>query len=121
MSAKLIKGDDGILREPPGHEKLWGWFGLSRAKFCVLPRSMMHEMPDEWQLQMADLLEQWDATWVNWPEPFPMGTTVHAKNANGKFARWPEWLLNYRRPDLEAINSIKSKRKRASYGEVGHG
>lgn len=102
------------LSQPPGYVKLWGWFGLSRAKFCVLPRSMMHEMPDEWQLRMAELLEQWDETWTNWPEPFPMETVVHPKNANGRFAKWPEWLLNYRHPDTATINRIKTKRKRAA-------
>lgn len=39
----------------PGYDALWGWFGLSRASFLVLPRVLMHEMPDDWQLRMAAL------------------------------------------------------------------
>jgi len=45
-----------------GYDKLWSWFGLSYASFLTLPRVMMHEMPDEWQGKMADLLEEWDST-----------------------------------------------------------
>ena len=43
-----------------GYEKLWQWFGSSRASFLVIPRVLMHEMPDEWQSKMADLLDEYD-------------------------------------------------------------
>lgn len=101
MGAK--KADAYVHR--PGHEKLWGWFGLSRASFCVLPRAFMHEMPDEWQTRMATLLEEWDAHW-NWPADMPR-SSVTAKS-DGKFSRWPEFVLNYRHPDRKAINAMKS-------------
>lgn len=55
-----------------GFERLWAWFGLSRASWLTLPRCMMHEMPDDWQAKMAALLEQWDETWNSdhMPEPY---------------------------------------------------
>lgn len=89
-----------------GYEKLWGWFGLSRASFCVMPRTLMHEMPEKWQSKMADLLAEYDAT-------FDRGELDNCKvlavGENGKFTSWPEWLLQYRRPDLERINALRSK------------
>lgn len=90
-----------------GYNALWLWFGLERASFCVLPRAFMHEMPDEWQWKMAELLNEWDATW-NWDESGIDGNSVHLKRGN-KFIAAPDWLVNYRRPDLEKISKMKIK------------
>lgn len=86
-----------------GYEKLWCWFGLSRASFCVMPRVLMHEMPDEWQGKMADLLSEYQATFQT--ESLP-SCKVMAVNES-KFARWPEWVLHYRRPDRSQINELR--------------
>jgi len=48
------------MRGKIGYDRLWNWFGLSRATFITLPRAMCHEMPDGWQERMAALLEEWD-------------------------------------------------------------
>lgn len=90
--------------ELSGYERLWVWFGLSRASWLTLPRIMMHEMPDDWQNKMAELLEQFDATWDSDEMPQP---SVTAKQGN-KFTKWPSWLLNYRRPDKAEINRLRS-------------
>jgi len=86
-----------------GYDRLWFWFGLSRSSWLTLPRVMMHEMPDEWQLKMTELLEEWDETWDSSSMPSPH---VAAKEGN-KFTRWPRWLLNYRRPDKGEIAKLK--------------
>jgi hypothetical protein len=86
-----------------GHEKLWGWFGLSYASFLVLPRVLMQEMPDEWQGKMADLLSEYGETF---PNQFKMGTTVRATR-NSRLTKMPEALLNYRHPDREAIDKMR--------------
>lgn len=83
----------------PGYEKLWGWFGLSYASFLTLPRVFMHEMSDEWQSKMADLLEEFDETFDLTDLPSP---SVSAKGGN-RFTSWPGWLLNYRYPVCEEI------------------
>jgi hypothetical protein len=105
---KLVKrsGESGptVRLERTGHSLLWCWFGLDRASWLTMPRVMMHEMPDDWQRRMADLLIEWDATWDSSAMPSPH---VSAKR-NGKFTRWPEWLLNYRHPQLDKINSLRS-------------
>lgn len=86
-----------------GYEALWGWFCLSYASWLTLPRVMMHEMPDDWQMRMAELLNEWEATWDSneMPDSF-----VHAKKG-GRFTRWPDWLLNYRHPNNEQINRLR--------------
>ena len=92
----------GVLMSK-GHDKLWDWFSLSYASWLTLPRVMMHEMPDEWQMQMAELLNEWDETWDSdeLPEPF-----VTARK-NSKFTKWPRWLLNYRHPDRKEIERMR--------------
>ena len=90
--------------ERPGYYALWLWFGLDRASWLTLPRVMMHEMPDDWQLRMAQLMGEWDATWDSSAMPSPY---VSAKRG-GKFTRWPEWLLNYRRPQRDEVERLRS-------------
>lgn len=86
-----------------GHDALWKWFGLSRASFLTMPRVMMHAMPDEWQAKMAVLLDEWDAEWdtSNTSDP---GLHVSAKVGN-RFTAMPDWLLQYRHPDIAEIES----------------
>lgn len=110
--SRYFRDKAGIYHEKPGYSRLWGWFGLSRASFLVMPRAMMHEMPDRWQLEMAKLLGEWDRTWVEYPEDFPPRNNVVAKLDNGKFTSWPSWVTNYRHPDTDTLRGIKRKRIR---------
>lgn len=79
------------------------WFGLSRASFLTLPRVFMQEMPEQWQERMAELLNEYDETFTNQPD---IQTIVQCKQDN-KFIQTPSWLINYRRPDKQLINSFK--------------
>ena len=90
-----------------GRDKLWTWFGLSRAIWLTLPRVMMHEMPDEWQNKMAELLDEWDKTWKSPPD---LNTNVSMKNEQGKFIKNPEWL-QYRHARQGALDEFKTKIK----------
>ncbi len=92
-----------VMRD--GYDRLWRWFGLSRASWLTMPRIMMHEMPDDWQDKMAALCEEWDETWNSHEMPEPH---VSAKQ-NGKFTRWPGWLLCYRHPDIDAVNALRNR------------
>lgn len=89
----------------PGRDQLWGWFGMSYASFLSLPRVLMHEMPDQWQADMARLLAEWDAAWETDDLPSPC---VSAKQGN-KFTRWPAWLLDYRHPDRASIEACRAR------------
>jgi hypothetical protein len=87
----------------PGRDRLWLWFGLSRSSWMTLPRVLMHDMPDDWQRRMAELMEEWDATWINTPD---LRFTVTAKSGR-KFVKLPEFLTNYRHPDHDAIACLR--------------
>lgn len=88
-----------------GYGALWGWFGLAYASWLTLPRVLMHEMPDQWQSDMARLLTEWDAAWNTRDLP---ASVVSAK-AGGKFTAWPEWLLEYRHPDQAQIAARRAQ------------
>lgn len=80
-----------------GCEELWTWFGGSRASWLTLPRVLMHEMPDDWQLKMAKLLDEYDDTFHGLEDT---GTRVQLTDFNNKLKKTPEWLINYRHPDV---------------------
>ena len=87
-----------------GYKKLWSWFSLSYASWLTLPRVLMHEMPDEWQSRMADLLHEYDEHW-DFSE-IESGTRVQLTEGK-RLVKMPEWLKNYRHPDARAIGSLK--------------
>lgn len=93
-------------QQTPGHDALWLWFGLDRASFLTLPRVMMHDMPDEWQQRMADLLNEWDETWVNLPEE-PASTHVQFRDLQGRLTRCPWYFKNYRHPERWKLDLMK--------------
>ena len=89
-----------------GSEALQCWFNLSYASFLVLPRVVMEAMPIEWQDRMAALLQEYDEAFPNWPEG--IGSSVRITK-DGKLIPTPEWLLNYRHPDRDAIEKLRGK------------
>ena len=93
-----------------GYDKLWNWFGLSKATFCVLPRSVMHEMPDEQQCKMAKLLDEWDDAWEFSNTGISLNN-IQLRDDKGRMMHAPDWLLNYRHPNKEIINSFRVKQK----------
>jgi hypothetical protein len=88
-----------------GYQKLWGWFGLSRASFLTLPRAMMHDMPDEWQSRMADLLEEWDDHWPNFPDVELSATCRH----EGKIIAMPDEWKRYRHVQPGTFDHLKKR------------
>lgn len=87
-----------------GKDKLWNWFGGSRSSFLVIPRSFMQEMPDEWQLKMSDLLDEYDST-IDQSKLEIDETRVQAVSG-GRLVKMPEWIVNYRRPDINHIRKM---------------
>ncbi|MBH9312204.1 hypothetical protein I5K71_14470 [Pseudomonas aeruginosa] len=88
-----------------GYDQLWAWFGLSRSAYAVLPRVMMHAMPDEWQGRFAELMDEWDDHWPNQPD-----ITAHVQiKQNNRFISTPPWLLDYRHPDHNQLNAMRGK------------
>lgn len=93
------------VQENSGYDQLWAWFGLSRSAYAVLPRVMMHAMPDDWQRRFAELMDKWDDHWPNQPD-----ITAHVQiKQNNRFISTPPWLLNYRHPDHNQLNAMRGK------------
>lgn len=100
----LLKLDENMI-DREGRDRLWGWFSLSYASFLTLPRVLMHEMPDDWQGKMVDLLREYDEAFPNQPD---IGTRVQATR-DGKLVKFPEWILNYRHPRYAEIEKLKKR------------
>ena len=88
------------MKNNEGNDKLSCWFELSYASFLTMPRVTMEAMPDEWQGKMADLLNEVDKEFPS----FPMFKYRVQRVEGNKFSKFPEWLLNYRHPNLKIID-----------------
>ena len=95
------------ITDTQGQHELDCWFSLSYSSFAVMPRVLMDAMSDEWKLKMAKLLQEYDETF-NWSNVEIDGSRVQALK-DGKLAKMPKWLLDYRRPDKYKIESMMVK------------
>ena len=98
--------DNRIYHPTPGHDALWGWFGLSYASWITIPRVMAHAMPDDWQQRMFDLLTEFDEAFPGKHAP-DMPHPIVSAMLGRRFTKWPDWLLNYRHPDREEIERLR--------------
>jgi hypothetical protein len=87
-----------------GKDRLWCWYGLSRASWLTLPRVLMHEMPDEWQRRMAVLLEEFDEEFPNWTGDLHFYVSARR---GGKMTPLPAALCDYRHPHLHDIDALR--------------
>jgi hypothetical protein len=101
MTAKL----DAEREAQSGAARLWRWFSLSYASFCVLPRVLMCAMPDEWQKRMAILLEEYEEAYPNHPD----SDCLVMRRKGQRFTKWPEWLCNYRHPNDVEIEKARHR------------
>lgn len=63
----------------------------------------MEAMPDKWQGKMADLLNELDEKFPNFPE---FKYRVQRVEGN-KLSKFPKWLVNYRYPNRDEIEKWK--------------
>jgi Lar family restriction alleviation protein len=98
-------GETSAEGDRPGYDALWLWFSLSRSSYAVLPRVMMHDMPDAWQAAFARLMDEWDETWIKQPN---IGARVQITDSDGKLIGTPGWLLNYRHPDRDQLDRMRA-------------
>lgn len=99
---KLVEGSDGVYREQKGYYELW--LQMSYTSWLTMPRALMHEMPDEWQGRMAELIKEWDEYWDF--RELDLETFVSLRK-DGRFSKAPEYLVNYRHPMTDEIEKLK--------------
>ena len=90
-----------------GQDKLSCWFELSYASFLTMPRVLMEAMSDDWQERMADLLNEVDVTFPNFPE---FKYRVQRVEGN-KYSKFPRWVLNYRHPDYTKLEEARKEKE----------
>jgi len=83
----------GVDLLEPGASELWGQFSRGQ-RWLTMPRGLMHEMPDDWQSRMSELLDEWDDEW-NWPAEFPTAR-VQAVGKGNRFTSFPPFVLEYK-------------------------
>lgn len=88
---------DHELTEFCTHDVHWE-FGLTYASYLVWPRSLMQEMPAEWQHRFRQLAEEMASTWRLSSE-----YAVFKRGERGRFAADP--LRLYRHPVGHAIDA----------------
>lgn len=87
-------------------EDIHAWFGLSYASYLTLPRSILQEMPAEWQHAFARLLDELSDQYT---APLDGGHyTVQTRDDNGRFVADP--LRQYRYPSWHALERSRSSR-----------
>lgn len=96
-----------VVQVIPGSYRpnIHGWFELSRAQYLTVPRSILEAMPEEWQYKFAALLDELDDTF-DW-RPKEGRYWCRLKDGDGRFVTDP--LMEYRRPDVEHIESLRTK------------
>lgn len=91
----MVSDDALRVSEPPTEfcdQDIHAWFELSYAHFLTIPRSVMQEMPADWQHRMAECLEELDATY-DW-RPKDGSYWVTLRRYDGRYDSAP--LSNYR-------------------------
>jgi hypothetical protein len=80
-----------------------GWFGLTYRSYLVLPRSLLQEMPTEWQQRFVDAIEE-IRDYFNCAE-VEDDYMVKLRGKDGRFKTDP--LGQYRHPDRKIIDRMK--------------
>lgn len=100
---ELIKRHDGPMDT---------YFGLSRANYLVLHRSLIQEMPSEWQERLVTLLDDY---WENWDAVADRDFEVRVRDSHGRWNADP--LANYRHASRELMDSLRRLPVDAADGE----
>lgn len=90
-------------KESNDMEEFWG---LSKAQYLTIPRSVIQEMPKEWQDKFATLLNELDNT-IDWRPKTSTYWCMLRDNQTGKYKTDP--LYEYRHGNSLALDLIKGE------------
>lgn len=80
-----------------------GWFDLSYASYAVLTRTLLQEMPAEWQHRFVNLVDELDRAFPKAHGDY----MVRLRDYTGRFIGDP--LRNYRYPNQGAIEEARGE------------
>lgn len=80
-------------------EAIHTWFSLTYSNYLVLPRSVLQSMPDKWQKEFVECLEELENKFghLEWPERYD----IRARNEAGRYIKDPIPHYNRGRTKLE--------------------
>ena len=79
-------------------------FGLTYASYLAVPRSLLQEMPAEWQHEFTRLMDAFNDAFPGHDAEY----AVFLRGERSRFERDP--LRNYRHPDGRAIEAARADR-----------
>lgn len=88
---------DGLHPSRANEGEIHCWFGLTYASYLVLPRSLLQEMPTDWQAKFVGLLHEMEREFPGHDGKYE----VHVRGESKRYESDP--LSDYRRPDAAAI------------------
>lgn len=91
-----------VQMDPLDTEPVHGLFGLTYASWLVWPRVVMQAMPILWQQKFCKLAEEMSEKFPDWE---PEGDFQVGLRVNGKIAKLPPHLCNYRHPCAPYVRS----------------
>jgi hypothetical protein len=99
MHKKIVDGENVYVEGAIEREGL-----LYRTSYLVLPRTLLNEMPLEWQEKFMALMEDMENSW-KWYEI--RNQYMVKLRVNGQFAKDP--LSDYRHPNQAYIDSVRTE------------
>ena len=75
------------------------WFNLTYAAYLVLPRTLLQEMPEDWQLRFTEMVDEIEATFdLEKIDGYVASYQVTAAQGDGSHRYVKDPLRNYRHP-----------------------
>jgi hypothetical protein len=107
--SRFIEQPDGSLSVAPGYEALQQTFGLSYAKWVVMPRAVMEAMPDDWQMRASLLIDELFEAFQDLDKDGQFVVTMRDRYT-GRVKSLPSALCEYRHPDRDALDAYRGAR-----------
>lgn len=81
-------------------------FNLTYASWLILPRTLLMDMPTQWQEKFVKLLDEYNESVADLAPDYELQLYVQAKQS-GKFTKLPDIYCNYRNPQHMDVCDIR--------------
>lgn len=81
-------------------------FNLTYSSWLILPRTLLMDMPTQWQEKFVKLLDEYNESVADLAPDYELQLYVQAKQS-GKFTKLPSAYCNYRHPQHMDVCDIR--------------